>query len=132
MRKPTQTFRLFQLLKADKQVSVETIAKTLGINYYSVSVYIHEMKAQFKADIKSVRNGRKVVAYQLLNGAKIKVPEFRKGSLGEVPQPKTAKTRAASFAEEIESVNSGTVSEREFEDIRTSLGLDTMGLGRDW
>jgi len=127
MAMQTQTFRLYQLMKDGQPHEVQKIADYLKIRYYSVSVYIHEMKTAFKAEIKQVRDGRKVTGYQLLNASKIKVPEFRKNSYGEEVKP--AIKSIASIADELDSVNSGTVSEKEFADIRSSLGLDTAGFG---
>lgn len=125
MAKMTQTHRLYQILKNGEPVQVQKIADELKINYYSVAVYICELKAAFKADIKSVKNGRKVVAYQLLNADKIKVPVHRKSYLGEAPKAKA--TAIATIADELEAVNTGGISEREFADIRSSLGLDFGG-----
>jgi hypothetical protein len=121
MAKQTQAFRLFQLMKSGEPVKAQVLSETLKIHIFSVPVYIHELKNNFKAEIKSIREGRKVTAYQLTNAEKIKVPEFRKNSYGEIPKAKTSVV--ASIAEELESVNTGTVSEREFADIKSSLGL---------
>lgn len=124
--KPTQAFKMFELMKAGEEITTSTIASKLDISISSVPVYIHEMKRQFKADIKSIRDGRRVTAYQLINAAKVKVPEFRKNALGEIPTKVKPKI-ITNLAEELESVNNGTVSEREFADIRSSLGLDFGG-----
>ena len=128
MAKQTQTFRLYELLKSGKEISTRVLADTLSIKDASVPVYIHEMKDQFKADIESIRDGRRVTGYKLLNAAKIKVPEFRKNALGEVPKKKVVLKGSTSLADELESVNTGIVSESEFNDIKSSLGLD-FGFG---
>jgi len=127
MAKQTQSFRLFQLLKSGEPVKTQVLSETLKIHIFSVPVYIHELKNQFKAEIKSIREGRKVVAYQLTNAEKVKVPEFRKNSYGEVPKAKTSVVQ--SIAEELESANTGVVGEREFADIKSSLGLGDFGGG---
>lgn len=121
MAKQTQTFRLFQLMKSGEPVKVQTLADSLKIHIYSVPVYIHDLKANFKAEVKSVREGRKVVAYQLTNAEKMKVPEFRKNSYGEVPKAKPSVV--ASIAEELEAATNGTYGETEMADIKSSLGL---------
>jgi predicted ArsR family transcriptional regulator len=123
--KQTQSFRLFQLLKSGEPVSTQVLSETLKIHVFSVPVYIHELKNQFKAEIQSVREGRKVTAYRLLNAGKVKVPEFRKNSYGEIPKAK--KSVVSSIAEELEAANTGVVGEREFADIKTSLGLGFGG-----
>jgi predicted ArsR family transcriptional regulator len=128
MAKQTQSFRLYQLLKSGEPVKTQVLSETLKIHVFSVPVYIHELKNQFKADIKSVREGRRVVAYQLVNADKVKVPEFRKNSYGEIPKAKP--TVVQSIAEELEAANTGAVSEKEFADIKSSLGLGDFGGGR--
>jgi hypothetical protein len=128
MAKQTQSFRLYQLLKSGEPVKTQVLSETLKIHIFSVPVYIHELKNQFKAEIKSIREGRKVVAYQLIDpNHKVKVPEFRKNSYGEVPKAK--KSVVASISEELEAANTGVVGEKEFADIKSSLGLDFGGFG---
>jgi hypothetical protein len=121
--KQTQTYRLYQILKSGEPVKIEVLASTLNIKTQSVPVYIHELKRVFKANIRSVREGKRVGSYQLLNADKIKVNEFPKNSYGPVAKAKP-KTLIASIAEELEAVNTGGVTEKEFADIKSSLGLD--------
>jgi len=121
----TQTHKLYQILKNGDPVPVQKIADELRIAYYSVAVYIHELKHKFKGKVNSIRDGRKVVAYQLMNASEIKVPEYRRTYFAPAKPKANALT---TLADELEAVNSGGVSEKEFADIRSSLGLgDTFG-----
>ena len=142
MAKSTQNFRLFQLMKSGGIVSKEVIAETLGVALVSVPVYIHELKKQFKAEIVSVRNGRKVTGYKLVD-KEIAVPEFRKNN-AEVHPVKTKKVKNTVVKGDSELANDGSVpvldkdaeitqvGEREFADIRESLGVGTgHGFGND-
>jgi len=80
MSNATQSYSLFQLLKTGNVVKKELIASTLGVKLMSVPVYIHELKKSHKAEVKGIREGRKVIGYQLVMDIKkpIEVPEFRK------------------------------------------------------
>jgi biotin operon repressor len=132
----TQSFRLFSLLKAGNVVGKETIAKELEIALMSVPVYIHELKKNFKADIQSVREGRNVVGYKLLN-KNLKIPEFRKNSATYQPKPeKAVKVKKGIVSEngELPTLDPNTeitqITEREFADISDSLGIG--GIGHSW
>jgi predicted ArsR family transcriptional regulator len=125
--KNTQNFVLFQLLKAGGTVSKDVIAETLGVKLMSVPVYIHELKNQFKVKIVSVRNGRKVIGYKLVE-TDAKVPQFRKNSI-EVPKA-VIKSSAVEVADDgsipvlDKDAEITQISDREFADVRDSLGLN--------
>lgn len=89
MAKITKYFELFSVLKsgADAGVSPAAIAKSLRFAENSVPVYIHALRHKFGADIQSVRDGRKVVAYKLMN---IKEVE---DSISPNRKPRTTKTK---------------------------------------
>jgi hypothetical protein len=120
MAHATQNYRLFQLLKASTTCKKEVIAKELNVGLVSVPVYIHELKRLFKADIESVRVGRHVVAYRLKN-KDIEVPQFRKGHTHKVKKTVTA-TSTTPVVDKDSDITK--VSDREFADIRSSLGID--------
>ena len=69
MSKSTKYFDLFSALKAggDKGVSPESLQKTLGFTSGALAVYIHALRHKFGAVVESVRNGRTVTAYRLVN-----------------------------------------------------------------
>ena len=135
MLKVTQNYKLMTLLSSGEAVKVESLREALNINYYSVSVYIHELK-KFGAEIESVREGKKVIAYKLLNYEKIKnkISQYRsnnsqveKKTENKVSK-KEAKTNTVPNADgsfpTIDPDNElAQVSENEMNDIKDSLGL---------
>lgn len=124
MAHATQNYRLFQLLKASTTCRKEVIAKELGVGLVSVPVYIHELKRLFKADIESIRVGRLVVGYSLKN-KDIVVPQFRKGYAHKqkaVATPATLPGGATPIPDKDMDIT--RVSDREFADIRSSLGIN--------
>jgi hypothetical protein len=125
MSKQIQAFKLYQLLRSDLQIPTERIATELGVNVKSVPVYINKLKEQFKANIESIRKGKKVIAYKILNADQIRIQEFRKGTA--VPKNNASKAINSSLADELESVNTGTPSEKDISEIKSQLGLDTVG-----
>lgn len=131
MAKQTQYHKLFMLLKgAPSGLSKEDLGKAMGIAPVSVPVYIFELKKQFKCDIESVRQGKTVVAYKIVNGDKAKVPEFRRGSSQPVAK-KPAKTAPVGEATALDAEGDITqVGDREMADIRSSLGIGGFGGNR--
>jgi hypothetical protein len=134
----TQSYILFQLMKAGNVISKETISKELGIVLMSVPVYIHELKKQFKAEVISVRDGRKVIGYKLVS-KNITVPQHRKNSIlvdkpEKVKKSKSSKnTIMVSEDGELPVLDKDAeitqIGEREFADIADSLGVSHGGHG---
>jgi biotin operon repressor len=127
----TQSHILFQLMKAGDVVSKETISKTLGIVLMSVPVYIHELKKQFKAEVLSVRDGRKVIGYKLVS-KNITVPQHRKNSIlvekpVKVAKPKTSVSEDGELPTLDKDAEITQIGEREFADIADSLGVSNGG-----
>lgn len=124
MSNATQTYKLYEVLKSGEPVTVAKIAEELNIKILSVPVYIHGLKAQ-KAAITAIREGRKVVSYQLTNAPDVKVSEFRKNSAEMSLFPKNSKSIRELTNETIEEPSANTLtSEREIADIRNSLGIN--------
>lgn len=87
----TKYFDLFSALKAGgtKGVTPESLTKALKFSGASLAVYVHALRHKFGADIESVRNGRKVVAYRLLN-----IAEMEK-AISPNRKPRTVKAKKA-------------------------------------
>jgi biotin operon repressor len=70
MSKSTKYFELFTALKAggERGASPPALQKATGFNQGALAVYIHALRTKFGCQIESVRNGRTVVAYRLING----------------------------------------------------------------
>jgi len=136
--KATVNYRLYNLLKSATTLNKEVIAKEFGIKPVSVPVYIHEFKKAIKtAVIENIMDGRKVIAYKLIT-KDLKVPQYRKNAAGAVPtkakMPRKGATASTAIVLEDGSVpvldtDTGNVSEREFADIRSSLGIGSGSVG---
>lgn len=77
-RGPSKKLKPFQkiavVLLSGKEVTVEEIDTLLGqeIHMYRLSTYMWLLKVKTNAIIKSVRDGQRVVAYQLVNVDEVK------------------------------------------------------------
>lgn len=91
MSKTTKYFELFSALKAggDKGASPEALATALGFTTGALAVYIHALRHKFGAQIESVRNGRTVVNYRLVN-----IDEME-AAISPNRKPRTVKAKAA-------------------------------------
>ena len=124
MSKLTQNFRLYTLLQSGEAITKETIRDTLGVEMNSVPVYIFELKKHFKADIEAVRDGRKVIAYKLVN--KIKVPQFRSNNIQFVKNTDAvpAIKQADGSVAVLEDLDAVVMNETEMDDVKSALGLN--------
>ena len=136
MSKNTQAYILFNMLKAagDKGVNKEQVAKALNVKESSVPVYFFGMKKLYKADIEVIKNGRQVVAYKLNNPNEVTgVPQTRGAGKLKVVK-KVKKTVAAKPTKVLTKNLDGAefpildndvphISDHEFNDIKTSLGI---------
>ena len=139
MSKNTQAYILFNMLKAagDKGVNKEQVAKALNVKESSVPVYFFGMKKLYKADIEVIKNGRQVVAYKLNNpnevtgvpqtrgAGKIKAKPVKATAKAVVTKPvKVAKIKSSNFdVPTLDQTDVPHISDREFNDIKTSLGI---------
>jgi hypothetical protein len=66
--------KLLTVMISGKEVTLDEIETTLGneIHMYRISTYIWHIKQFAKGTVKSIKDGRKVVGYQLLNVAEVK------------------------------------------------------------
>jgi hypothetical protein len=137
MAKNTQAFILFNMLKAagSKGVTRDQVATALQVKETSVPVYFFGMKKLYNADIETVKNGRQVVAYKLLNPDQVtNVPQTRGAgkvkAVAKKPLVKAAKVVKTNVDDtgEIPTLDSdlriAEITDREFGDIKSSLGLD--------
>lgn len=91
MSKTTKYFELFSALKAggDKGVSPVALQKATGFNQGALAVYIHALRHKFGAQVESVRNGRTVIMYRLVNA------DALEGVITPNRKPRTVKPKAA-------------------------------------
>lgn len=127
------------------------IAMLMNINANSVPVYIHGLRKYCKADVGAVKNGRQIVAYVLNNPDTLKPHVDRRVSGGKVVAkkatvakakvggkvnpvaekqiaPKVREDKVVAFDRDLEIASIG---DREFSDLRESLGLGSYGSSWD-
>jgi hypothetical protein len=85
---------LFNLMQSGKPVPVESMMKTLNVKQGSIMCLISALRNDLGAEIETVRDGRKVLTYQLMNADKVKIPA-KIVRVGKVAKPKAAKTAKA-------------------------------------
>lgn len=140
-KKNTQLFNLFNMMKAagNKGVTKSQVSKQLGIAENSVPVYLFGLRKYFKAELENVKKGREIISYKLVNAADIIVPQHRKGSTSKSitkPLAKSVSKTVATKPVKIAKVSSNgevatpdkdlhvsEITDREFNDIKSSLGL---------
>ena len=152
MAKTTKYFELFSALKAggDKGVTPEDLAQALGFKIGALAVYIHALRHKFGANIESIRNGRTVTLYRLVNIKEMekvisptRKPRTTKAQATAKAKPKTKKstvkrtakvTRTAKAPKRVrkdegivpvldDDLDITEVTDRELADIASSLGL---------
>ena len=67
---PNVTKRMLEvidLIKSGEPVDFATYVAKLGCKPITAMVYISELRVAYNADIETIRDGRKVVSYKLLN-----------------------------------------------------------------
>ena len=78
---------LYTLMKDGKPVPVEKMIKTLDVKQGSIMCLISALRNDFGGEVETVRDGRKVLSYQLTNADKVKIPT----KVAKVAKPKAAK-----------------------------------------
>ena len=82
---------LYTLMKDGKPVPVEKMIKTLDVKQVSIMCLISALRNDFGGEVETVRDGRKVLSYQLTNADKVKIPT----KAAKVVKPKAAKVTVA-------------------------------------
>ena len=82
---------LYTLMKDGKPVPVEKMIKALNVKQGSIMCLISALRNDFGGEVETVRDGRKVLSYQLTNADKVKIPT----KVAKVSTPKVAKVTVA-------------------------------------
>ena len=122
---------LFTLMKDGKPVPVEKMIKTLNVKQGSIMCLISALRNDFGAEIETVRDGRKVLSYQLTNADKVKIPtkvtKTKAAKVARVSVTKTKTTVARSsekvVSDEIPTLEIEEVSDAELDSLKAELGL---------
>ena len=77
---------LYTLMQDGKPVAVEKMIKTLNVKQGSIMCLISALRNDFGGEIETVRDGRKVLSYQLTNADKVKIPT----KVAKVAKPKVS------------------------------------------
>jgi hypothetical protein len=140
--KNTQLKNLTNILAAAgaKGLSPSEISSALRISLASAPVYVFGLKQKCKAEIDTIKEGKRVVAYVLKNPDSVvdhsdgrrSRTVTKKMTVKKLATKTVAKTavKAAVVKEKPQILDKDLdigISEREFSDIRSSLGLGSFG-----
>ena len=124
---------LYTLMKSGKPVAVESMLKTLNVKQGSIMCLISALRNDFGAEIETVRDGRKVLSYRLMNADKVKIPtkaakvvkpKAQKVVVAKTKTTVTRKAKAAAVVDEIPTLQVEEIdSEAELAALKAELGL---------
>jgi hypothetical protein len=122
---------LYTLMKDGKPVPVEKMIKTLNVKQGSIMCLISALRNDFGGEVKTVRDGRKVLSYQLTNADKVKIPtkatKTKAPKVARVAVTKTKTTvsrKAAAATDEIPNLEVQEIdSDAELASLKAELGL---------
>ena len=122
---------LYTLMKDGKPVPVEKMIKALNVKQGSIMCLISALRNDFGGEIETVRDGRKVLSYQLTNADKVKIPT----KVAKTKAPKAAKvavlktkakvTKSTKAVDnpDIPTLDIEEVNDSELESLKAELGL---------
>ena len=110
--KPQQFEKILTVMLNGKAITKEEIEKTVpGIESYRMSTYMWNMKMA-GAVVKTIKDGRKVSAYQLMNVDEMqKFFDNRAKDFANAAQPKVAKTPKAPKVKKLKDLQADPVVE---------------------
>lgn len=134
-----KTIATFEMLRSGKPVKFADLVSRMGCKEITVMTYICSLRNNFGAEIETVRDGRKVVAYTLANPDAV-APKMVSKSATKTPKVKAAKpivakvavtksrkvvaSKAAVVADEIPTLDVEEIdSDAELESLKAELGL---------
>lgn len=128
---------VYEMLKDGKPFAFDKFVSRLGCKPVSAMVLICALRRDFKADIETIRDGRKVEAYQLHNAAELAPKMVGKTKTSKAKAPTVVKSTKVSRVAVSKSaaVEDGSVptldrdleiaeiDDRELADLKSQLGL---------
>ena len=132
----TLNYKMYELLYDGSPVNVDKIAESLGIERKSVAVYIHTLKS-IGGNVNTIRDGKRVEAYQLLNASDFKVILSKKGKkeivLAErinlesntIPKTTNFKKKEIEMEDDYENIVEN-LSDKEITDIGLKCNVDVF------
>ena len=133
MANPTRKMiEVYEMLKDGKPLKFDNLVKRLGCKPVTAMVLICALKRDCNADIETIRDGRKVDAYQLKNAAAIASKMVGKTKAVKAPKAakiavlktktKVSKPKAAA-TDDIPTLDVEEVGDSELESLKAELGL---------
>jgi hypothetical protein len=122
---------VYEMLKDGKPFKFETLVSRLGCKPVSAMVLICALKRDFGADIKTIRDGRKVDCYQLRNAADIASKMVGKAKATKTKASKVAKvavlkTKAVVSKPKAAVVDDGSVATLDVQEIDNDAELESL------
>jgi hypothetical protein len=122
---------LYTLMKDGKPVPVEKMIKTLDVKQGSIMCLISALRNDFGGEVETVRDGRKVLSYQLTNADKVKIPtkatkvaKAPKVARVAVTKTKTTVSRKAAATTDAPTLEVEEIdSDAELASLKAELGL---------
>ncbi len=121
---------LFTMMQSGKPVTVESMIKTLKVKQGSIMCLISALRNDFGGEVATVRDGRKVLSYQLINADKVKIPtkvaktKAPKAAKVAVLKTKTTVAKASVANPDIPTLDVEEVdSDAELASLKAELGL---------
>ena len=124
---------LFTMMQSGEPVAVESMLSTLNVKQGSIMCLISALRNDFGAEIETVRDGRKVLSYQLMNADKVKIPT-KVAKVAKATKPKAQKvivtrtkttvSRKAAVVEDTPTLEVEEIdSDAELASLKAELGL---------
>jgi len=120
---------VYEMLKDGKPFKFETLVSRLGCKPVSAMVLICALKRDFGADIKTIRDGRKVDCYQLHNAAAIAskmVGKAKATKTQKVAKVAVLKTKTAVSKPKAAVVDDGSVATLDVQEIDNDAELESL------
>ena len=122
---------VYEMLKDGKPFKFETLVSRLGCKPVSAMVLICALKRDFKADIETIRDGRKVDCYQLHNAADIASTMVGKTKATKTKASKIAKvavlkTKTVVNKPKAAVVDDGSVATLDVQEIDNDAELESL------
>jgi len=134
-----KTIATFEMLRSGKPVKFADLVSRMGCKEITVMTYICSLRNNFGAEIETVRDGRKVVAYTLANPDAVapkmvsksaaKTPKVKKvkpivAKVAVTKSRKTIATKTAAVVDEIPNLDVEEIdSDAELASLKAELGL---------
>lgn len=116
---------LYTLMKDGKPVPVEKMLKTLDVKQGSIMCLISALRNDFGGEIETVRDGRKVLSYQLLNADKVKIPT-KVAKVAKTKAPKAAKVAVLKTKTKVSKVVNDDVPTLDVQEIDSDAELASL------